>query len=127
MIIAMVAVRVMKMSLHQVVHMIAMRHSFVATSRSMRMALVVCAAAMLGCAPVGICWRHFNLMFVDVIAMYMMQMPVVQVVNVAFVADSRVTAIGSVKVRMTTMLRIGASCHDRSPAVVPMLHRILGG
>jgi hypothetical protein len=56
-------------------------------------------------------------MFVDVIVMHMVQMPVMQVVNVAFVADSKVTAIGSVNVRMITMLRIGASCHDESPAV----------
>jgi hypothetical protein len=47
-------VRVMKVSVNQVVHMITMGHSFMPASRSMRMAPVVSAAAMLGCAPVGI-------------------------------------------------------------------------
>ena len=54
MIVAMIAVRVMKVSVDQVVHVIAMGHSFMAASRSMHMALVVSAAAMLGCAPLGI-------------------------------------------------------------------------
>ena len=56
-------------------------------------------------------------MFIYPIVMHMVQMPVMQVVNVSFVTDSHVTAIGSVNVRMIAMLGIGASCHDRSPAV----------
>ena len=42
----------------------------------MHMALVVRAAAMLRCAPVGISLRYFNLMFINVIAVHMVQMPV---------------------------------------------------
>ena len=56
-------------------------------------------------------------MFIDVIVMHMMQMSVMQVVNVAFVANSHVTAIGSVNVRMMTMLRISVSRHDEPRAV----------
>ena len=76
MIVAMVAVRVMKMPFDQVVHVIPMGHSFMPASRSMHMALVVRAAAMLRCAPVGISLRYFNLMFINVIAVHMVQMPV---------------------------------------------------
>jgi hypothetical protein len=47
--------------------------------------------------------------FIDVIVMHMVQMPVMQVVNVSCVTDGHVTAIGSVNVRMITLLRIGAS------------------
>jgi hypothetical protein len=54
MIVAMIAVRMMKVPIDQVVHVVAMGHSFMAASRSMHMALVVSAAAMLGCAPIGI-------------------------------------------------------------------------
>jgi hypothetical protein len=117
MIVAMIAVRVMKVPVDQVVHVIAMGHSFMPASRSMYMALVVRAATMPRCATIGIGRWHFNLMFIDVIVMHMVQMPVMQVVDVAFVADGHVTAIGSVNVRMIAMLRIGASCHDQSPAV----------
>jgi hypothetical protein len=44
------------MSLDQVVHVISVRNWFVAASGSMYMGLIVCAAAVLGCAPVGIGW-----------------------------------------------------------------------
>jgi len=54
MIVAMVAVRVMKMPVDQVVHVIPMGHRLMPASRSVHMALVVSAAVMLGCAPVGI-------------------------------------------------------------------------
>jgi hypothetical protein len=78
--------------------MISMRHGFVPTPRPMHMALVVRAAAVLGCAPVGIGLRYFDLMFIDVIAVHMVQMAVMQVINVAGVADGRVTTIGSMNV-----------------------------
>jgi hypothetical protein len=78
--------------------MISMRHGFVPTPRPMHMALVVRAAAVLGCAPVGIGLRYFDLMFIDVIAVHMVQMAVMQVINVAGVADGHVTTIGSMNV-----------------------------
>jgi len=62
------------------------------------MALIVRAAAVLGCAPVGIGLRDFDLMFIDVIAVHMVQMAVMQVINVAGVADGLVTTIGSMNV-----------------------------
>jgi hypothetical protein len=116
-IVAMVSVRVMKMPLDQVVHVIPMGDSFMTAPRSMHMGLVVRAAAVLGCAPVRIGIRYFNPMFIDVIAVHMVQMPVMQVIYVASVADGRVTAIGSVNVCVVAVLRIGASCHNQSPAV----------
>jgi hypothetical protein len=98
MIVAMVAVRVMKMPFDQVVNVIPMGDSFMPASRSVHMAAVVRAAAVVGCAPVGISLRYFNLMFIDVIAVHMVQMPIMQVINVASVVDGRVTTIGSMNV-----------------------------
>jgi hypothetical protein len=56
-------------------------------------------------------------MFIDVVAMHMVQMPIMQVINISTVADGRMAAIGSVDVWVVTVLGIGASCHDRPPAV----------
>jgi len=78
--------------------MISMRHGFVPTPRPMHMALVVRAAAVLGCALVGIGLRYFDLMFIDVITVHMVQMAVMEVINVAGVADGLVTTIGSMNV-----------------------------
>jgi hypothetical protein len=98
MIVAMVAVRVMKMPSDQVVHVIPVGHSFMSASWSMHMGPVVRAAAVLRCAPIGICLRYFNLVFIDVITVHMVQMPIMQVINVAGVADGRVTTIGPMNV-----------------------------
>ena len=78
--------------------MISMRHGFVPTPRPMHMALIVRAAAVLGCAPVGIGLRDFDLMFIDMITVHMVQMAVMEVINVAGVADGLVTTIGSMNV-----------------------------
>jgi hypothetical protein len=51
--------------------------------------------------------------FIYVIAMHMMQVPVMQVINVASVVNGSMAAIGSMNVWVVGMLRIWASCHDR--------------
>jgi hypothetical protein len=53
-VVAVVAVGVVKMAGNPVVQMIAMRHRFVATSRPVYMARVVPTAAMVGGAAVGV-------------------------------------------------------------------------
>ena len=107
----MIAMRMMKVPFDQVVHVIAMRNGFVSATRSMHMAPIVRAAAVLGCASVGIGRRHFNRVLVDVVAMHMVQMPIMQVINVSTVADGRMPAIGSVDVWVVAVLGIGASRH----------------
>jgi hypothetical protein len=54
MIVAVIAVRMMKMPIDQVVYMIPVGNGFVATSGSVHMALIVCATTVLGCALIGI-------------------------------------------------------------------------
>jgi hypothetical protein len=49
--------------------------------------------------------------FVDVVAMHMVQMAIMQVINVSTVADGRMPAIGSVNVWVGAVLRMGASRH----------------
>ena len=56
MIVAMITVRMMQVPVDQVVHVIAMGHSFMSASRTVHMALVVRAATMPRCAPVRIGW-----------------------------------------------------------------------
>lgn len=105
------------MSLDQVVYVISVRNSFVTASGSVYMGPIVCTAAVLWCAPVGIGCRHFNRMFIDVVAMHMVQMPVVKEINVVAVADCGMTAIGTVDVWMVAMLLTCANRHDQPPAV----------
>jgi len=53
-VVAVVAVRVVKMARHPIVYMIAMRHRLVATSWSVDVARFVPTAAVVGGAAVGV-------------------------------------------------------------------------
>ena len=55
MVIAMVAVRVVKVAIDQIVRVIAMRNRLVAAARAMHVLGIVSRAAMVRRAPVGIC------------------------------------------------------------------------
>ena len=54
MVVAVAAVRVVQMAGHSIVHMIAVRHGFVATTGAVDMAGVVPAAAVVRRAAVGV-------------------------------------------------------------------------
>jgi hypothetical protein len=95
-VVAVIAVGMMQMPIDQVIDVIAMRHSFMAASWPMHVGRVVGAATVLGRAAFGIGRRHFDLVLVDVVAMHMVQMPVMQVVDVTLMADRRMTAVGTV-------------------------------
>ena len=53
-VVAVVAVRVVKMARHSIVHMIAVRHRFVTASGPVDMARLVPTAAVVGGAAVGV-------------------------------------------------------------------------
>ena len=76
-IVAVVAVGVMEMSVDQIVDMVAVRHGFVAAPRPVPMALVVTATGMIRRAGPGIAIAHLNSVFVDVIAVRVMEMAIV--------------------------------------------------
>lgn len=93
-IVAVGAVRVMQAPLDQVVHVIAMRDRFVATARTMNMAGFV-AGSGRG-ATIGICSADLDHMLIDVIAMGMMEMPIVQIVHVPIVLYGCMPTAGAV-------------------------------
>ena len=70
------AMRMMQMSLHQVIRMIAVRHPFMSAVRSMHMAGFVRSAIMLGRALGLIRPARLQRMFVHVVSMDMVQMAV---------------------------------------------------
>jgi hypothetical protein len=74
----MIAVRMMQASAHQVIHVIAMGHRFVPA----RWAMLV-RAARLRRALDGVGGVDRDRVLVDVIIVHMVQMPVVQVIDVA--------------------------------------------
>lgn len=98
MVVAVVAVGVMEMAVHQVVHMIPVRHRRVTAARPVDMALFVPGALVIGSAPVGMLGVHLDDVFIDVPLVGMMEMPIVEIIDVSGVFDGDVAAVGSVLV-----------------------------
>jgi hypothetical protein len=103
-IVAVIAVRMMQVAVHQVVHVIAMRDGLVPATRSVLVALVVTAAVMARSASRGVGAADRQRMFLDRVAVLVVQMAVVQAIDVPFVDDPRVPAVGAVRVRVPFMV-----------------------
>ena len=90
-------------------------HGVVPATRPMHVVGRVGGALMLRCAGrrIGRTDRHD--VFVDMVAMHVMQVAVMQEIDVAFVAHRGVTALRAVLVVVMGVL--GATGHRRSPVV----------
>jgi predicted ATPase len=96
MIIAVCSVRVMQMAVDQIVHVIAMRHGFVAAAGTVNVIGWMSATVVARRARRGIGCAHWDLVFVHMIAVRMMQVAIVQVVRVPIVLDRGVAAARAV-------------------------------
>jgi len=92
--------RMMKVPVHQIVDMIAVRNRLVPAMRTVLVAGFVPRAFMASRAIVGIGGVDPNYMLVVVIIVMVMQMAVVQVVDVAIVVNRRMTASRRMHVNM---------------------------
>lgn len=70
MVVTMPPVRVMQMTIHQVIHMIPVRHRFVSAIRPVHVARFMAPARVLRRANVRIRRTHFHHMLVHVITMH---------------------------------------------------------
>ncbi len=96
----MIAVRMMKVAIDEIVDVIAMRHGFMPAPRSMDVARRVTGAAVFRRAAIGILGADCNHMFVDMIGMRMMQMSVVEIIDMTVMADGDVAAIWPMHMRV---------------------------
>lgn len=106
MIVAMTVVRVMQPSVHEIIDVIAVRYGFVSAARTMRM-----RAPCRGRAARRVGVADFDQVFVDMIAMHVMQVAVVQIIDMAFVAHSRMPAVRAMLMCVIRMMRVGAGGH----------------
>ena len=106
----MVAVLVVQTAVDDVVNMIAVRYGFVAATFSVNVAV----AGVNRMAAVRIGFIDTQCMLVVVAVVLMVQVPVVQIINVAFVFDGSVAAVCAVDV---VMMFVGFAGHFFSPNV----------
>ena len=110
-VVTVTAVRVMQVAVDQEIGVVVVRHSHVAAGRTVLVGLVVAAATVLRGALGRVDRVDGQLVLLDVLAVDVMQMAVVQIIDVAIVLDGRVAAVGAVLVRVVRMNRL-SSCHD---------------
>ena len=129
MVVAVVAVRVVQVPVHEVVHVVAVRHGLVPATRSVNVTRIMTAALVCRRALVGIGIAHLDSMLDHgPVVGDMMQVPVVQVVDMVAVPDTGVLAIRTVLVIMVFvslahlfLLGIGLVIQDSSMACMTPL------
>ena len=110
--------RVMQMTINKEVKMIAVRHAFVTTRRTVSMSLLVTLARMIGSAGIRIDIADWKRMFVDMVVVHMVQMPVMQIVSVPVVRHSRVSTAVAMRVSVAAMLFACVFHKSRPPLIV---------
>jgi hypothetical protein len=113
MVVAMIAVRIMQPSVHEIIGMIAVRNSLMPAARTMRMA----GASDLRRASRRVCSADRYDMLIDMVAVHMMQMAVMQIVDMAIVSNRGMPATRTMLMRMIGVLLFGAGRHHRASSV----------
>lgn len=98
MIVAVIAVRMMKVTGDQIIGVIAMGHRLVSAVRAVSMALRVPGTGVSRRALRGIGSIYFDAALVDVIAVDAMQVTLVEIVAVVAMLNGLVSAVGFVDV-----------------------------
>lgn len=93
-VVAMTAVWMVQVATHEVIDVVAVRHPFMAATKAVDVSSFV-TRGRRG-ATVGSSGADFDNVFIDMIAVRMMQMPFVQVIDVTVMFHDRVAAAGAV-------------------------------
>lgn len=97
-VVAVVAVGVVQVTIHQIVDVVAVRDRLVATPLAVDVVCVVAAAVMVGRAGGRVAVRDLDDVLIDVVTMGMVQVPIMQVVGVPIVLDGLMAASRAVDV-----------------------------
>jgi len=98
MIVAVPIVLMMEMTVHQVVHVIAVGNRRVATAWTMYVVACMSGAVVTQSAVVRVVAVHVEFVLVDMIPVRMVQMTVMEVVDVAVMDDRGMTAVRAMTV-----------------------------
>lgn len=99
-IIAVIPVWMMKVTINQVVKVIAMRHGFVAAVGSVNMPCLMTGAAVVRRALVGVRDRYFKRVLVHMAVVHVVQIAVMQIVDMVTMRDGGVAARRAMLVRV---------------------------
>jgi hypothetical protein len=111
-VVAVLAVRMVQVPIHEVIDVLAVRDRFVAAAGAVVMPLLMSAAIVFRSASIRVGRVDAQLVFLNNAAFLMMQMSIVQVVDMVVVDDSRVAAVGTVLMGVIAVMMSG---HLKSP------------
>jgi hypothetical protein len=106
MVVAVIAMRMVQPSAHEVVDVITVRHGFVSAGRAM-----LVRTASLGSAVHRVCRADRDDMFVDMVAVHMVQMAIMQIIDMAVMANRRMPTVRAMRMDMIGMVLLGAGGH----------------
>jgi hypothetical protein len=97
MVVTVPIVRVMKVAVNQIIHMIPVRDAFVPATGPMLMCRLMPGTLVVGRAALGIGCSDVKHMLVDMFAMHVVHMSVVEVIDMAIMNDSGMPALGAMR------------------------------
>ncbi|WP_020146750.1 hypothetical protein [Thioalkalivibrio sp. ALJ15] len=109
MVVAVVTMGVMQVAVYQVVHVVPVRNGLVAAAGTVHVIRVVTLALMVRGAVIGVRFAHLDDMLVNMVAMRMVEMTIMQVIHVSVVLHRGVSAAGSV---FMIVIRMFLATHD---------------
>lgn len=112
-VIAMVAMRMVQMSVHEVVDMVAVGHGGMAAAGSVNMTFFVAAALVTGGAAVGVGGVNLHDVFIHVSCVGMVQVAVVEIIDVIVVLNRQVSTTGAVLMVVICVNLAGAHSRNR--------------
>jgi hypothetical protein len=110
-IVAMSAVRMVQMAIHQVINMVAMRHGFVAAIGTVSVGLLIGGAALVWRTFLRIRRSHLNLMVIHMITVSVMQVAIVKIISVAVVFHGGVPAVWAMHVAVSPWVLLVSVSH----------------
>ena len=103
MIVTVIAIGMVKMTVHEIVNVVTVRHGFMSAAGAVIMLCIVSAAVVTVGAISWILSIYFQTVFVDVTFVKRMKVPIMKVIHMIVVLDRRMTTILPVLVRMVRM------------------------
>jgi hypothetical protein len=94
---------------------VAVGNGFVAAAGAVNVARLMAFTGLAGRAAVRIGFGHANDVLVDMIAVRVVQVTVVHIVDMAFVADGGMAAAGTMGVVVMFVMGLVAGAHDGTP------------
>nr|WP_162657703.1 hypothetical protein [Tuwongella immobilis] len=104
MVVAMVAVRVVQVTIDEVIDMVAMRHRRVTAIGAVNVIFSMAGAGMRGRATCGIGCRHRQGVLFHAAGGHVVQVAIVEIIHMAFVLDANVTAVRAMDMVMRAVM-----------------------